>query len=90
MIEFIDKTEASNGTKINRASMMAIQGFIGNKTIFNEDGTVTQTNANGEILTTTFNDDGTITERFVGDKIITKTTTINEESIEVEVTEELS
>lgn len=90
MIEFVDKTAVCNGTKINRASMMAIQGFIGNNTVFNDDGTVTQTNTNGEMLTTVFNDDGTITERFVGEKIITKTTTIHEDNIEVEVVEELS
>lgn len=77
MIEFIDKTSTQAGTKINRANLMAIQGFVAKTTTFNSDGSITERNANGETLTTIFNSNGTITERFVGKKTITKTTTFN-------------
>ena len=65
------------GTPINRENMMALQDFIAKNTIFNSDGSITETNGKGETLTTTFNDDGSITETFVGEKTITKTTTFN-------------
>lgn len=77
MIEFIDKTSTQNGTPINRANLMAIQGFVANTTVFNADGSITETNGKGETLTTTFNSDGSITEKFVGSKTITKTTTFD-------------
>ena len=74
MIEFIDKTSNQSGTPINRANLMAIQGFVAKTTVFNDDGSIVETNDKGETLTTTFNDDGSITETFVGSKTITKTT----------------
>lgn len=77
MIEFIDKTSEQNGTPINRETLMAMQGFTANNTVFNSDGSITETNANGEVLTTTLNSDGSITEVFVGKKTITKTTIFN-------------
>lgn len=77
MIEFIDKTSEQNGTPINRENLMAIQDFIAKKTVFNADGSITETNAKNGMLTTTFNDDDSITETFVGEKTITKTTTFN-------------
>lgn len=77
MIEFIDKTSTVSGTPINRANLMAIQGFVAKTTTFNSDGSITETNSDGHTLTTTFNSDGSITERFVGDKTIVKTTTFN-------------
>lgn len=77
MIEFIDKTSEENGTPINRENMMALQDFIAKDTVFNADGSITETNAKGETLTTVFNDDGSISEIFVGAKTITKTTTFN-------------
>lgn len=77
MIEFIDKTSTQNGTALNRANLMAMQGFIANTTVFNADGSITETNSKGEKLTTTFNADGSITETFVGSKTITKKTTFN-------------
>ena len=79
MIEFIDKTSTVSGTPINRANLMAIQGFIAKTTVFNTDGSITETNGNGETLTTTFNTDGSITETFVGSKTITMTTTFNDD-----------
>lgn len=79
MIEFIDKTSTVSGTPINRANLMAIQGFIAKTTVFNANGSITETNGNGETLTTTFNADGSITETFVGSKTITTTTTFNDD-----------
>ena len=77
MKEFIDETSEQLGTDFSRANFMAMQGFIGSKTVFNADGSITETNSDGETLTTIFNEDGSITETFVGEKTITKTTTFN-------------
>lgn len=77
MKEFIDKTSSQKGTPINRANLMAIQGFVAKTTTFNSDGSVTETNGYGETLTTKFNSDGSITETFVGSYTIVKTTTFN-------------
>lgn len=74
MIEFIDKTSTQNGTPINRANLMAIQGFTANTTTFNANGSITETNGKGETLTIVFNSDGSITETFKGSKTIVKTT----------------
>lgn len=74
MIEFIDKTSEQGGTPINRENMMAIQGFVGNTTVFNKDGSITETNSKNQKLTTTFNKDGSITQTFEGEKNISKTT----------------
>lgn len=79
MIEFIDKTTEQDGTAINRETLMAMQGFIANNTVFNADGSITETNGKGETLTTIFNEDSSITETFVGEKTITKTTIFNED-----------
>lgn len=65
------------GTPINRENMMALQGFIANNIVFNNDGSITETNGKNETLTTVFNENGSITETFVGEKTITKTTTFN-------------
>lgn len=85
MKEFIDKTAEQSGTKINRRNLLAIQGFIGTNTEFLENGSIRETNDDGETLTTTFNADGTITEVFVGEKTITKTTTFNADGSITEV-----
>lgn len=74
MKEFIDKIEGvEEGTDINRAAMLAMQGFQNNTVVFN-DNAIIETNGDGETLTITFNNDGSITEVFEGEKIITKTT----------------
>ena len=88
MIDFIDKTTEQNGTPINRENLMAMQGFIANNTVFNADGSITETNGKGEVLTTVFNNDGSITETFVGvvgTKTITKTITFNSDGSITEV-----
>lgn len=85
MKEFIDKTTEQSGTPINRETLMAMQGFIGTTTIFNEDGSITETNSDGETVTTNFNEDGSITEVFTGEKTITKTITFNADGSITEV-----
>ena len=86
MKEFIDEIEGIvEGTDINRANLMAIQGFITQDTYFNNDGSITMENADNETLTTTFSSNGTIIETFVGEKTITKTTTFNNDGTISEV-----
>ena len=85
MIDFIDRTTEQSGTPINRENLMAMQGFIATNTVFNSDGSITETNSKGERLITSFNADGSITERFVGDKTITKNTTFNDDGSITEV-----
>ena len=71
MIDFID-----GKTPLNRSNLMAIQGFVAKATEFRADGSIVETNANGETLTTTF-EDGKIIEKFVGEKTISKATVFN-------------
>lgn len=68
------------GTALNREAFMALQGFETTDTVFNDDGSITETNALGETLLTMFNEDGSITEMFTNTNglAITKTTTFNE------------
>lgn len=76
MKEFIDETSTVDGTPINRASLMAMQGFIGSQTVsyIDEDGyeTIKETNEKGEILITRKDEDGNYEQIFVGEKTITK------------------
>ena len=54
-----------NGTALNRANLMAMQGFGGVETVFNADGSISETfTAGTQVMnkTTSFNDDGSITE----------------------------
>jgi hypothetical protein len=74
VIDFVDKTSEQRGTPINRKTMLAVQGFENKRTIFNPDGTITETNQEGHSKTMKFNSDGTITETFIGEeKTIEKT-----------------
>lgn len=62
------------------------QGIV---TVFNQDGSITQTYANGNVLTTTFNQNGSITEILKDTNnvvIYTKTTTFNQDG---SITEEV-
>ena len=90
MKEFVDKTSTKSGTPLNRATMMALQGFESKTTKFNSDESITERNADGEEKTITFNSDGSILERFVGEKIITKKIVfgVSDEGI-MEIVEEL-
>lgn len=74
MFDFIDRTSTESGTPINRKAMMALQGFEAKTTLFNDNGSIVEINADGHTLTTTFNPDGSVTEVFVGKKTITRTT----------------
>jgi hypothetical protein len=87
MIEFIDKTAETPGTPLNRANMMALQGFQARTFTFGDDGSVTEIGADGSTKTTVFGDDGRIVETFVGEKTIVKTTIFNENG---NITEALS
>ena len=82
-LELNDDAEVE-GTNLNRENLMAMQGFIANNTVFNKDGSITETNGKGEVLTTVFNN-SSITETFVGEKTITKTTTFNADGSILEV-----
>lgn len=86
MKDFIDETTENNGTPLNRANLMAIQGFIG-KTITRSGNVIVETTANGENLTTTFNADGSITEVFRGEKTITRITRMDGDNLITEVLE---
>lgn len=72
MKEFIDKTKEKSGTPINRANMMAIQGFLPS-TVTYANGIRTITYSNGETLKTQLSGSSVI-ETFKGEKTITKTT----------------
>ena len=87
--EQVTITSADNattiGTDINRANLMALQGFIARTTKFNSDGSITETNGKGETLKIVFNDNGSITETFTGTKTIIKTTVFNNDGSITEV-----
>ena len=86
-VEMADEPLAE-GTPLNRATCMALQGFHGNNTIFNEDGSITETNEDGETLVTSFGEDGSILEVFTnaqGLKIGKKTTFPEDGSIHEEM-----
>ena len=86
MKDFIDKTDAKDGTPINRANLLAAQDFISNTITFGSSGTITERNADGETLTVTFGSDGSITETFTGEKTVTKKTTFSGNTITEKVT----
>lgn len=85
MIEFVDKTTTQSGTPINRANLMALQGFVAKTTVFNSDGSIVETNNKGETLTIVFNSDGSITETFKGKYTMTKVTSFDADGNVVEV-----
>lgn len=75
-----------DGTVINRDALMAIQGFDNVTTVFNADGSISETNALGEICKTEFLPDGSIRETFTanGQQMI-KITTFNADGSITEV-----
>lgn len=85
MIDFVDKSSENDGTPLNRANMMGLQGFETLTTVFNSDGSITETNGSGHTKTTVFNADGSITITFSGEKTITKTITFNSDGSVSEV-----
>lgn len=86
MKEFIDETAEKSGTPLNRANLMAMQGFVGN-TITIGENIIVETMSTGETLTTTFNEDGSITEIFQGEKTITRVTRMDGGNLVTEVLE---
>ena len=62
-VEMADEPSVE-GTPLNRAAFMALQGFEAFHVAFNDDGSITETNALNEPLDTVFNTDGTIDETF--------------------------
>ena len=66
------------GTLMNRALLMKLQGFEASTTTFNADGSITEVGTTGT-LDTLFNSDGSITERFTGldGAMIRRTTVFN-------------
>lgn len=83
LVDGVEQTVAypvgwENGTALNRANLMAMQGMEGSTTVFNADGSISQTFASGGTLTTVFNADGSISETFTaGGQTMTKTTIFN-------------
>lgn len=77
MIDWIDETSERQGTEFSRENMMAIQGFQAKTTVFNDDGSITETDKNGNKMTAKFSADGNVVETFTGEKTITKTTIFN-------------
>lgn len=71
-------TEA--GTALNREAFMALQGMEACDTVFNEDGSITETYDTG-ILITTFPESGDVIETFTATEgqRITKTTSFNKD-----------
>lgn len=77
-IEYSDGWE--NGTALNRANLMAMQGFGGVETVFNADGSISETFQDGSTKKTVFNADGSISETFTaGTQVMIKTTSFNED-----------
>lgn len=71
-------TVTNSGTVLNRVNMMAVQGFGDCNTVFNSDGSISETFQDGSVKKTVFNSDGSITETFrSGTQTMTKTTTFN-------------
>lgn len=77
-IEYPDGWE--NGTALNRANLMAMQGFGNVETVFNQDGSISETFQDGSTKKTVFNQDGSIAETFMaGAQVMIKTTSFNED-----------
>lgn len=75
-IEYPDSWEA--GTELNRANLMAMQGFGACETVFNADGSIGESYQDGSTKKTVFNTDGSISEIFTaGTQTMTKKTTFN-------------
>lgn len=86
MIDFIDKTAEKAGTPINRANLMAIQGFVASTVSVRENGIITQENSKGEILTIApWTIDGTRQIMFKGEKTITMIIQLTPDGYEVKL-----
>lgn len=69
-----------DGTALNRQNLMAMQGFGGVETVFNADGSISETFQDGSTKKTVFNADGSISETFTaGTQVMIKTTRFNDD-----------
>lgn len=84
MKEFIDKTSTREGTPINRANLMAMQGFTGKTSMNAEDGTIVEQFSTGETLITVKSENGYV-QTLIGEKKIVKTITFNGDGTITEV-----
>ena len=75
-VEFADDP-VEEGTPVNRKLLMDLQGFAAKATVFEADGSITETDPDtGAVKTTTFPSSSRIVETLVKDgSSITKTTT---------------
>ena len=66
------------GTALNREAFMALQGMEASDTVFNPDGSITETYSTGTVLTS-FSANGDVVEKFTANsgQVITKTTKFN-------------
>ena len=80
MREFLDETTETEGTPINRGNLMAVQGYQYENVTFGKNS-ITKTNDENEIETTTFSSNQII-KQFVGKKTINQTITFTENGYE--------
>ncbi len=68
------------GTALNREAFMALQGMEAAETVFNADGSITETYSTGTLVTT-LAANGNVVETFTATagQVITKTTSFNED-----------
>lgn len=85
MKDFIDSTPDVRGTPINRANLMAAQGFVTSDIKYDGENRIIQKFPNGERLVTTRYADGTFSQVFVGSKTITKNIAFNNDGTITEV-----
>ena len=83
-VEYVTVEMADNatvqGTALNRAAFMALQGFQASTTIWNADGTATETFSNGDSLKSEVGADGVIKYTFTaadGSQVILKSAFFN-------------
>ena len=66
------------GTDVDRELLMNVQGFYASTIVFNDDGSITETNADGDTVTTTFPEGAIAVDTFkqtsTGQTIAVKTT----------------
>jgi hypothetical protein len=78
---------AAKGAVADISTVLLLYGFRSKITVFNEDDSISETDADGYIKNTVFNEDGSIFETFIspqGETIREKTTIFNEDGSIVE------
>lgn len=78
----LEATARTNADNALAAQVNSVAGLSGKTTVFNADGSITETRADGGVLVTVFNADGTITETLTKDSVVTiRTTTFSGDTI---------